>query len=72
MLSGHSHADLGGHVTRNLQYPTVQQELNLSYAFQGHPVHVRTVNLNEDWTKIHARLLEIIADRNVEHSPVER
>ena len=59
------------HSTGILLYPTVQQELNLSYAFQGHPVHVRTVNLNEDWTMIHARLLEIIADRNVAHSPVE-
>jgi len=44
-----------------LLYPTVHQELNLSYTFHSHPVHIRTVNLNADWKQIHARLLEIIS-----------
>ncbi|CAN5419571.1 5-methylcytosine-specific restriction endonuclease system specificity protein McrC [soil metagenome] len=45
-----------------LLYPTVQQELDLCYSFEGHPVHIRTVNLNATWKTIHNRLLGILND----------
>jgi 5-methylcytosine-specific restriction enzyme subunit McrC len=43
-----------------LMYPTTEKELDLQYLIKGHPVSIRTINLNQDWPKIHQRLLEFL------------
>lgn len=43
-----------------LLYPTVNQELNLSYMIQGHRISIRTVDLAQDWRSISHRLLSIV------------
>jgi len=43
-----------------LLYPTVEKELNLQYDVQGHRISIRTINLNQDWKRIHNSLLEIL------------
>ena len=42
-----------------LLYPTTAKEVNLDYVIQGHPVKIRTVNLNQTWQSIHQRLMDI-------------
>lgn len=44
-----------------LLYPTVVTALNLTYKIQGHPITVKTVNLNQDWRSIHNDMFELIA-----------
>ncbi len=44
-----------------LLYPTVTTPLNLTYKIQGHPIAVKTVNLNQDWRSIHNEMLDLIA-----------
>jgi 5-methylcytosine-specific restriction enzyme subunit McrC len=44
-----------------LLYPTVATPLNLTYKIQGHPITVKTVNLNQEWRSIHKEMLELIA-----------
>jgi 5-methylcytosine-specific restriction enzyme subunit McrC len=43
-----------------LLYPTVEASLDLSYNIQGHPVRIRTINLNQNWPSIHRDMLELI------------
>ena len=43
-----------------LLYPQVDKILNNIYEIQGHILKICTVNLNDDWSNIHKRLLEII------------
>lgn len=43
-----------------LLYPTIHKEYNLEYEYNSHKIKIKTVNLNEDWTLISKRLLEII------------
>ncbi|WP_078427483.1 hypothetical protein [Alkalihalobacterium alkalinitrilicum] len=43
-----------------LLYPTVQQNVTLSYNFHGHPLSIKTINLNQDWELIHRDLLLMI------------
>lgn len=43
-----------------LLYPTTNQELNLHYLYQGHPIEIKTVNLNTHWKAIEKRLKEIV------------
>ncbi|MCD7913842.1 MAG: hypothetical protein LUG96_00335 [Tannerellaceae bacterium] len=43
-----------------LLYPTVEQEYDLEYQYQQHPIRIHTVNLNAHWTDISRRLKEII------------
>lgn len=44
-----------------LLYPAVGTPLELVYEIQGHPVRIRTINLNQDWRSIHENMLELIA-----------
>ncbi|MCU0600466.1 MAG: hypothetical protein MUE70_14560, partial [Desulfobacterales bacterium] len=44
-----------------LLYPATEQELDLHYIIKGHPVSIRTINLKQDWQKIHQNLLKLIA-----------
>ncbi|USK68586.1 5-methylcytosine restriction system specificity protein McrC [Peribacillus asahii] len=44
-----------------LLYPKTGQELNLSYTMKGYPVHIYTVDLNQEWKIIHERLMEIVS-----------
>jgi len=43
-----------------LLYPTVQKEIDESYQMDNHKVRIATVNLNQNWSKIHFRLIELI------------
>ena len=43
-----------------LLYPQVDKELDNVYKFESHQLKICTVNLNDDWEKIHNRLLEIV------------
>jgi 5-methylcytosine-specific restriction enzyme subunit McrC len=44
-----------------LLYPTVRTPLNLIYTIHGHPIRIRTVNLDQDWRLIHNEMLDLIA-----------
>lgn len=44
-----------------LVYPTVNAEYDLSYAYQGHAISIRTVDLNQNWKEISRRLLQFTA-----------
>ncbi|MGP4080622.1 5-methylcytosine restriction system specificity protein McrC [Pseudalkalibacillus sp. R45] len=48
-------------LTGVLLYPTVDKDLDLYYKILGSKVKVCTVDLNQDWRKIHQRLLSIVA-----------
>jgi|AntRauTorcE11897_2_1112592.scaffolds.fasta_scaffold01667_5 5-methylcytosine-specific restriction enzyme subunit McrC len=43
-----------------LLYPTISEEYNLEYRYKEHPVEIRTINLDCHWSKIKARLTDII------------
>lgn len=43
-----------------LLYPTTEEDLDLRYAMKEHKISVKTINLNQDWKKIHEDLLKII------------
>ena len=44
-----------------LLYPTIDNDIKLDYKHGNHKVSVRTIDLNQDWKKIHNQLLEIVA-----------
>ena len=48
-----------------LVYPTVDSELDVSYAYKdtNHVIRVSTVNLNQDWQMIEQRLKDIIIEQ---------
>lgn len=45
-----------------LVYPTIDEDFDFSYHYKdtNHTIHVATINLNQDWDKIEARIKEII------------
>jgi 5-methylcytosine-specific restriction enzyme subunit McrC len=43
-----------------LLYPAVNQMLDLRYRIQGHVIALRTLDLSQDWRKIHAQLLAMV------------
>jgi len=43
-----------------LIYPSVVEDLDLQYEIQGHRVSVRSINLNQEWKKIHQDLLNFV------------
>ncbi|WP_010281134.1 5-methylcytosine-specific restriction endonuclease system specificity protein McrC [Bacillus timonensis] len=43
-----------------LLYPLTGKELDLSYEIKGYRINVCTVDLNQDWKRIHTRLKEIV------------
>ncbi len=45
-----------------LLYPTIEQEYDLHFQFQKHPIFIKTVNLNNDWQTIEKRLKYIISN----------
>ena len=48
-----------------LVYPTVNEDFDFSYRYKNtnHMIHVTTVNLNQDWDRIEARIKEIVEKR---------
>lgn len=46
-----------------LVYPTINEDYDFSYRYRdtNHTIHVRTVNLNQDWRRIERRIIEIIS-----------
>lgn len=44
-----------------LLYPTIEQDYDFNYRFENHEILIRTINLNMNWTKIDARLQQIIS-----------
>jgi len=45
-----------------LLYPTVQQELDLTYTYAKHKIQIKTVNLNTNWIEIERRLKSIVTE----------
>ena len=43
-----------------LLYPSINKDPDYRVNIQGHEIMIRTINLNQDWHKIHADLLAII------------
>lgn len=43
-----------------LLYPSVDENLDLQYELQGHRISVRSINLNQDWKRIHKDLLAFV------------
>lgn len=43
-----------------LLYPTVQQNLSLSYQYESHRIRIETINLNQHWTTIKNDLLALL------------
>ncbi len=43
-----------------LLYPTVDQEISLSYKIDNHKVMVNTINLNQNWKGIHNSLINLL------------
>ena len=43
-----------------LLYPTIETDYNLNFKYNEHNFQIRTINLNLNWRKISARLIEII------------
>ncbi len=43
-----------------LLYPTVDSPLSADYAFKGHKIYIRTINLNQPWQSIHQDLLALV------------
>lgn len=43
-----------------LLYPKVKQTVNLEYQIHGFKINICTVDLNQQWEKIHERLLKIV------------
>lgn len=48
-----------------LVYPTIDEDYDFSYRYRDteHCIHVRTINLNQDWRKIEERVKEIICPK---------
>ncbi|MEO9887064.1 MAG: 5-methylcytosine-specific restriction endonuclease system specificity protein McrC [Balneola sp.] len=44
-----------------LLYPTIDEDHDLSYQFEGHQIEIKTVNLNTHWKKIEERLNYILS-----------
>ena len=45
-----------------LLYPTVTQDYDLKYSYEDHEIHIKTLNLNQNWKKIDKRLKDIIIE----------
>lgn len=43
-----------------LLYPKIEEDYNLSYKYNTHPIYIKTINLNMRWDMIDKRLREII------------
>jgi Cation efflux family len=43
-------------------YPAVGRNIDLRYSIDGHPVRIRTINLDQHWTAIHDQLLGILSE----------
>ena len=44
-----------------LLYPTINEDYDLDYKYQNHPIQIKTVNLNMNWRLIEERLNNIIS-----------
>jgi len=52
--------DAGKQCEGVLLYPTVGRSLDVGYVIQGHPVRVRTINLDQSWIGFRADLLQVV------------
>ncbi len=43
-----------------LLYPTIENEYDLSYKFEDHPIQIKTLNLNQHWKLIEQRLMGLV------------
>lgn len=60
LLNQHSDSIKTRNATGILLYPTVDKEYDLNFCYQGHKIHIRTINLNTNWRNISSRLKSII------------
>jgi 5-methylcytosine-specific restriction enzyme subunit McrC len=44
-----------------LLYPAVKESLDLRYVIDGHPIRIKTVDLDQHWTQIHGQLLSLLS-----------
>ena len=44
-----------------LLYPTIEQDYDLHFKFQDHPIFIKTINLSDNWRNIEKRLKQIIS-----------
>ena len=42
-----------------LLYPTIEQDYDLKFQYNRHPIFIKTLNLNTNWRDIENRLKEI-------------
>jgi len=47
-----------------LLYPTITETVDETYVLNGHELRVRSLNLNQEWQKIHIELLDIFNIKN--------
>ncbi len=53
-----------------LLYPQVNEKVYLNYIIDGHEISIITINLNQNWKKIHEDLINLIKDNiNLHQSP---
>jgi 5-methylcytosine-specific restriction enzyme subunit McrC len=45
-----------------LLYSTINQTLDLKYVIDGHPMRIKTINLNQHWSNIHGELLSMLVE----------
>ena len=68
MFSYLKNAEAKGSLYKNskgiLLYPQVNKSLDNVYKLQDHVLKICTINLNNEWTQIHNRLLEIVGVEN--------
>ena len=49
-----------------LLYPTVDKDIKLEYQIEDHKLSIRTINLNQHWTKIDKDLKQLIVEEGIE------
>jgi len=61
LLNQERESERNRNTTGILLYPTIEQDYDLDFRYENHDIHIRTVNLNRNWTKIDTRLQEIVS-----------
>jgi 5-methylcytosine-specific restriction enzyme subunit McrC len=57
---GNAQPDEGEQIEGMLIYPCVAHTLREDYVIQGHPIHIRTLDLNQTWHAIESELMAIV------------
>lgn len=60
LINQHDHTDKSKQATGILLYPTTFEEYNLQYTYLDHKIRICTINLNQEWVKIHKCLVGLL------------